>query len=149
MRTLVLEALAASLASAAVCGQACAAMETGASSAPTMSSSRGSEISAKSGIAADGNVAPLRSAPKRQAVFSRREAGAPQRVVFAVDRDTGQMKEVRIVRMDDSETAKFNSVTNAAPVSRAGSPVPEPGSWATALAGLLGVIAIARRRMSL
>jgi hypothetical protein len=28
-------------------------------------------------------------------------------------------------------------------------PVPEPGHWATVLAGLLGVIAIARRRMSL
>lgn len=149
MRTLVLEALAAWLALAAVCGQACVAMENGASSAPTIGSPRGSEISPKSGIAANGDVAPLPSALKRQAVFSPREAAAPQRVVFAVNRDSGRMKEVRIVRIDDPETVKFNSVANAKPVSRTGFPVPEPGSWATALAGLLGVIAIARRRMSL
>jgi PEP-CTERM motif-containing protein len=149
MRTLVLEALAAWLALAAVCGQACVATENGTGSAPTMSSPRGSEISAKSGIAVNGDVAPPPSALKRQPAFSQREAGVPQRVVFAVNRDSGQMKEVRIVRIDDSETAKFNSVTNAKPVSRTGLPVPEPGSWGTALAGLLGVIAIARRRMSL
>jgi len=145
MRTLVLGALAAWLALAAVCGQACAAI--GTSSAPTMSSSRGNEASAKGGAAANGEVALRPSTLKRQAIFNQREAGAPQRVVLAVD--SAQIKEIRLVRDDDSETVKFDSVTNAKHVSRAAFPVPEPGSWATALAGLLGVIAIARRRMSL
>jgi hypothetical protein len=47
----------------------------------------------------------------------------------------------------DLDAERFFLIANAklAP----GPVVPEPGNWATVLAGLLGVIAIARRRMSL
>jgi len=149
MKKLMLEALAAWLALAAAYGQVFAAIQTGPNVASTMISSRGNEAFAKGGIAANGEVALLPSALKRQAVFNQREAGALQHVVLPVNRDSGQIKEIRIVRIDDPETVKFDSVTDTRPISRTAFPVPEPGSWATALAGLLGVIAIARRRMSL
>lgn len=125
MRTLVLEAFAVWLALAAVSGHARAAEET---------------VVAK----ADGTLPP--AALKGHAVFKQREAGALQRVVLAVD--SGQVKEIRIIRTG-AEATKFNSVGNTAPASGAAFPVPEPGTWGTTLAGLLGVIAIARRRMSL
>ena len=146
MRTLVLEAFAVWLALAAVSEQAGAAAATGVSGTPAMVSPHGNEVSAKSGIAANGDGALRPVALKGHAGFSQHEAGALQRAVLAVD--SGQSKEIRIVRIDDPEAVKSNSVTGIRIVPRAAFPVPEPGSWATVLAGLLGVIAIARRRMS-
>jgi cobalamin biosynthesis Mg chelatase CobN len=73
---------------------------------------------------------------KRRAVFKPHEAASqPQGVLVAANGGS------------DLDSGKFYLIANAkpAPVPR----VPEPGSWATVLAGLLGVIAIARRRMSL
>jgi hypothetical protein len=136
MRKLVLEALAAGLALAVVSGQAGVAMPTDA--VPKMIS-RGKEVSANGSIIPDRAVAsPV-----------PRETGVPQRVALAQNLDNGQAKEVRTIRIDDEQAVKSSPVTEAQPVSRAAFPIPEPGSWGTALAGLLGVIAIARRRMSL
>jgi hypothetical protein len=49
----------------------------------------------------------------------------------------------------DLNAEKYYLVANAKLAPGPTVPVPEPGHWATVLAGLLGVIAIARRRMSL
>lgn len=136
MRKPVLQALATGLALAVVSGQAGAAIQT--DGVPKMIS-RGKEVSANGSVISERTVAsPV-----------PRETGVPQRVALAQNLDSGQAKEIRIIRIDDSEAVKFSPVTQAQPVSRGTFPVPEPGSWATALAGLLGVIAIARRRMSL
>ena len=149
MRKLILEAFVAWLALAAVSGQACAARHTDINSDSAMNS-QGRELAVNGGIRSntrarrDGERMEL----KRQAIFNPQEGGV-SRVVLAANRDSGQVKEIRIVRIDDSQAVKFNPATNAQLVSRPTFPVPEPGSWATALAGLLGVIAIARRRMSL
>jgi len=75
---------------------------------------------------------------KRRAAFNRHEVGGasqPQGVLVAARGGS------------DLDAEKFFLIANAklAP----GPVVPEPGNWATVLAGLLGVIAIARRRMSL
>jgi hypothetical protein len=75
---------------------------------------------------------------KRRAVFNRHEvvgASQSQRVLAAANGGT------------DLDAEKFYLIANAKLAS--GPAVPEPGNWATVLAGLLGVIAIARRRMSL
>ena len=75
---------------------------------------------------------------KRRAVFKPLEvvgASQPQGVLVAANGGS------------DLDAEKFYLIANAKPAS--GPTVPEPGNWATVLAGLLGVIAIARRRMSL
>ena len=126
MRKLMPEALAACLALAAVSGQAMTA--------------QGNEASADA----------YRTELKRQALFSRPEAGVSQGVVLAANTGSVQIAEIRTVRDPGSpEGAKVKHIADAKPAPGATVSVPEPGNWATALAGLLGVIAIARRRMSL
>ena len=75
---------------------------------------------------------------KRPAVFNRHETvGASQAQGILVAANGGS----------NLDAEKFYLIANAKPAP--GPTVPEPGNWATVLAGLLGVIAIARRRMSL
>jgi hypothetical protein len=85
--------------------------------------------------------------PKRRAVFNQHDVvGAPQGVLVAAN-GSGQVNAIQTARNGDLDAEKFYLIANTkrAPAPR----VPEPGNWATVLAGLLGVIAIARRRMSL
>lgn len=75
---------------------------------------------------------------KRWVAFSRHEvvgAPGPRAVLVAAN------------GRSDMDAEKFYLIANPKPA--AGTTVPEPGNWAKVLAGLLGVIAIARRRMSL
>ena len=199
MRTkLMLEALAAWLALAAVSGQACASVQTGASSvfaannvlttvgnpeAPldeiTTPYSDG-KVAANGSIRANGanaDVALLTSAAAarkgtrtrltagvhapvgspfgtelKRAVFNQHDvlgASQPQGVLVAATGGSGQIKAIQPVRDGALDAERFYLVPNAklAPEPRVA--FPEPGNWATVLAGLLGVIAIARRRMSL
>lgn len=132
IRKLVPETLAAGLALAAVCGQACAAMQSGANAVPAIGS-RGVAVSANGEL-------------KSRANFNQREARLPRAVMVAAG--SPQLREIPTAQDDVPEVAKFKRVANARRAPRATVMVPEPGGWATALAGLLGVIAIARRRMS-
>ncbi len=213
-RKLMLEALAAWLALAAVSGQACASIQTGANSVSTMvinpESSLGETTTPYSdgkvpanGVRASADLALLTSptaarkgtrftsgvqAPagrpsrvgtpqsnaslgfspsgaddftpggkngydtelKRRAVFNQHDvAGASQGVLVAAKGGTGQIEAIQTVRDGDLDAEKFYLIANTKLAPRPAVPVPEPGNWATVLAGLLGVIAIARRRMLL
>jgi hypothetical protein len=89
---------------------------------------------------------------KRRAVFSQHDAvstSQPQGVLVAANAGSGQIKAIQNARAGDLDPEKFYLIANAKLAPGPAVPVPEPGNWATVLAGLLGVIAIARRRMSL
>ncbi len=87
---------------------------------------------------------------RRRAVFNQHDVvGASQGEVVTANGGSGQTKAIQTVRDKDSEAAKVTFIANAKLAPVATLPVPEPGGWAMVLAGLLGVIAIARRRMSL
>ena len=62
---------------------------------------------------------------------------------------SGQNKAIQTVGLEGPEASKINLAAGAKLVPATMVSVPEPGSWATLLAGLLGVIAIGRRRISL
>ena len=196
MRTkLVLEALAAWLALAAVSGQACASVQTGANSVLTIVTNPEAsldetgtqypdgKVPANGSLRANANVALLTSvavarketrtrlatsvhAPAgadhltpggknggtelKRAVFNQHDvlgASPPQGLLVAANGSSGQINAIQAARNTDLDGEKFYLIADAklAP----GPAVPEPGNWATVLAGLLGVIAIARRRMSL
>jgi len=129
----MIETLAAGLTLAAVSGQACAAVQSGANGVSAM--------------ATPGNAVFASGELKPRAVFNQRGAGVPRAVLVAAG--SAPVREIPSVQDEIPEVAKFKSVTNAKRAARATVRVPEPGSWATALAGMLGVIAIGRRRMSL
>lgn len=176
MRKLMLEALGAWLALAAVCGQSHAATQQTDAASMTVSLSAVADRNATrstTGVNApagsslkvvDGpqsNAILGYSLPgaddisfdnknsygrqlKRRATFNQRDVATALQKGVVPANDGGQLKVIQTVRDEDSEAAKFNLIANAQYTT-----VPEPGSWATLLAGLLGVIAIARRRMSL
>ena len=84
-----------------------------------------------------------------RAVFNQHNVvGASQGVLVAANR-SGQVNAIQAARNGDLDGEKFYLIADAKLAPGPTVPVPEPGNWATALAGLLGVIAIARRRMSL
>jgi len=101
------------------------------------------------------DLAPSRKSDVRGADLKRRVLNQ-QNVVGALhggfvraNAVSGQMKAIQSVGLEGSEAAKVNLAAGAKLVPATMIAVPEPGSWATLLAGLLGVIAIGRRRMSL
>ena len=212
-RKLMLEALAAWLALAAVSGQACASIQTGANRAlTTVTNPEASpdefataysegKLTANGSVRINADVALLTSAAvarkgtrtrvtaglhapassparvdalqsnatlgfspwgadgftpgskngygaelKRRAVFDQHEVGAS---LVAANAGSGQVKAIQTARNGDPDGEKFYVIANAKLAPGPTVPVPEPGNWATVLAGLLGVIAIARRRMSL
>ncbi len=88
----------------------------------------------------------------KRAIFNQHDvlgASQPQGVLVAANDGRGQIKAIQPVRDEALDAERFYLVPNAklAPEPRVA--FPEPGNWATVLAGLLGVIAIARRRMAL
>ena len=134
MSKLILKTLAAGLAMAAGSGQAHAAMLPGAKGVSAMAN-RGNAVSANGEL-------------KSRAIFGQREAGVPQAVVGAANDGSVQARAIQTDQDEVPQAAKFNVAADVTRAPRVTVLVPEPGGWSTALACLLGVIAIARRRMS-
>jgi hypothetical protein len=80
---------------------------------------------------------------RRRVGFNRHDVvGAPRSQELLAAANGGS-------RDGDLDAEKFYLIADAKLAPGPTVSVPEPGNWATVLAGLLGVIAIARRRMSL
>jgi hypothetical protein len=87
---------------------------------------------------------------KRRAVFNQHDVvGASQGVLVAANGGSGQTMAIQTNRDGDLDAERFYLIANTKLAPGPTVLVPEPGNWATVLAGLLGVIAIARRRMLL
>jgi len=88
---------------------------------------------------------------KRRAVFNQHDViGASQGVLAAANGSSGHVNAIQSARKGDLDGEKFYLIANNAKLAPGPTVLfPEPGNWATLLAGLLGVIAIARRRMLL
>ncbi len=169
MRTkLMLEALAAWLALAAVSGQACASMQTGANrvfganSVFTMVANpevppeeitrpyQEGKAPANGSTRANADVALLTSAAAaRKGIRTRLTQSTATLGADDLTPSRNQGKAIEVARNGDLDGEKFYLIANAKLAPAPTVPVPEPGDWTTVLAGLLGVIAIARRRMSL
>jgi len=169
MRKLMLVALAAwpalaAVSLAAVSGPARAGIQTGAKNDLfPMVVSRGDGVSntddtgmTASYLLSDGadDFTPrrrnMRGADlKRLALNQHGVAGARQGVFVPANVESGRLKAIQTVADEGSKAAETRLAAGAKLVPETGVAVPEPGRWATVLAGLLGVIAIARRRMSL
>jgi len=86
----------------------------------------------------------------KRAVFNQHEVvGASRGVLVVANGNSGQVNAIQAARNADLDAEKFYLIANAKLAPEPKVAIPEPGNWATVLAGLLGVIAIARRRMSL
>ena len=87
---------------------------------------------------------------KRRAVFNQHDVvGMSRGVLVAANGSSDQVNAIQTARNGDLDGEKFYLIADAKLAPGSTVSVPEPGNWATVLAGLLGVIAIARRRMSL
>jgi hypothetical protein len=165
MRKLMLVALAPVLAMAAVSEQARAAIQTTGSRNDLLSmvDSRGDGVSnaddtgmTASYLLPEGvddftlgrrNVAGADL--KRHSLNQKSVVGALQGEFVPAKAGSGQLKVVQSLADEGSKAAEIKLAAGANLVPERGVGFPEPGRWATVLAGLLGVIAIARRRMSL
>src|SRR6266853_2960243 len=86
----------------------------------------------------------------KRTVFNQHDVvGASQGVLVAANGGSGQVTAIQTNRDGDLDAERFYLIANTKLAPGPTVLVPEPGNWATVLAGLLGVIAIARRRMSL
>ncbi len=86
---------------------------------------------------------------KRRALDQHNVVGDSRGGLVRANVVSGQSKAIQTVGLEGPEAAKVNLTAGAKLVPATMVAVPEPGSWATLLAGLLGAIAIGRRRISL